>query len=595
MKRALREGLTLRRGLVASVWAAATFCAGALAAAPTVNGLFYGDGDESRYVLYNTSIGGSKLWYTVAGNRLYVALVVSRDVNDNVFGNRDYTRNAGWTPQHPANRLVDSEYAQFTLTVGGTTYQWNQGYGAAVNGEWRSDHTTGAGSGAPPPGYESSSSFAWNINRYLTNAAPAWNLYANGTGIQNWKSPFAASAPNTVLGLEGYPAEGPLTFSPTYQWEWPMVYEWSADLSSFGPAPIFVISGQSHHSPAKNDSEDDPFPEPPGNGYLTDYGDLPAPYATLLADDGARHYVVPNGAFLGAQVDPEPDGVPSEDADGDDVTAGADEDGVRFLTRFEAGKTARIEVTAGTSGYLSAFCDFRRDGALEPFVLVSSQGPAPLAAGALTDAHLPQPGTYTLTVQVPQTVSALLAVRFRFTNAAGEGGASPTGLALTGEVEDYSLNHLALSATVDVVAYATSAGVVIDLWTVGESGSGDLTVYAWIAGEWTEVGCVPASEVVGEGSNRYRIAAAGLVEGKAYHFKVVDETGKAHRPARPITVKAIRARAARLAAGVLRARLRHRVRATLRDRVERAPRRAAGQMAARGREPETRARLVAVL
>ncbi len=52
----------------------------------------YGDGDEHAYVLYNTSIGGSKLWYTVSGNRLYVALVVSRAVNDNVFGNRSYTQ-----------------------------------------------------------------------------------------------------------------------------------------------------------------------------------------------------------------------------------------------------------------------------------------------------------------------------------------------------------------------------------------------------------------------------------------------------------------------------------------------------------------------
>jgi len=406
-------------------------------AAPTVNGLFHGDGDANRYVLYNTSVGGSKLWYTVAGNRLFVALVVDRSVNDNVFSsNRDYTRDAGWNPPRDASKLINSEYARFTLAVGEASFEWNQGYGERVDGVWKSDHTTGAGSGTPPPGYISSSSFAWNINTYLANPAPTWNLYANGTGMNDWKSPFRAAVPNVVLGLEGYPASGDLGFSEFFQWEWSMVYEWSADLSSFGTAPVFVISGQSHHSPAKTGSEDDPFPTPPGNGYLTDYGDLPAPYPTLLASDGARHYIVPNGAFLGASADPEPDGIPHPLALGDDASASADEDGVELLTALVAGQSARLRVTAGSPGFLSAFIDFDGDGALDPVALVSASGPTALTPGVLGDAPLAA-GVYDLEIAVPADAAGPMPARFRYTNATGQGGNQPAGLASTGEVEDY--------------------------------------------------------------------------------------------------------------------------------------------------------------
>ncbi len=406
------------------------------AAVPIVNGQFYGDGDEHKYVLYNTSIGGSKLWYTFADNRIYVALVVDRSVNDNVFGNRDYTRNAGWSPPHPANRLVDSEYAQFTLTVGSTTFQWNQGYGALVGGVWKSDHTTGAGSGTPPAGYVSSSSFAWNINNYEMNTAPNWNMYVNGSGINNWKSPFDANAPNVAVGLEGYPATGPITYSPYYQWEWPMVYEWSADLSSFGPDPVFVISAQSHHSPAKSGGQDDYFQPPPGGGYLTDYGDLPAPYPTLLTHDGARHYIVPNGARLGTYADPEPDGVPDALARGDDLSGFDDEDGVELLTPLVPGSNAVLRVTAATPGYLSAFIDWTGSGTLSAMTLLSATGPTALTPGTIGDMALTN-GVYELTVAVPSDAAGSMASRFRYTNLAGQGGNSSTGLATTGEVEDY--------------------------------------------------------------------------------------------------------------------------------------------------------------
>ena len=53
---------------------------------PSVNGLFYGDGDDSRYNLYAENPGRSKLYYYLDGTTLYAALVLSSSVNDNVFG-----------------------------------------------------------------------------------------------------------------------------------------------------------------------------------------------------------------------------------------------------------------------------------------------------------------------------------------------------------------------------------------------------------------------------------------------------------------------------------------------------------------------------
>ena len=57
---------------------------GLMSGPPTVNGLFYGDGDDIYYTLLSTSYFGSKLYayYDAPSNRLYVALVVDRSIND---------------------------------------------------------------------------------------------------------------------------------------------------------------------------------------------------------------------------------------------------------------------------------------------------------------------------------------------------------------------------------------------------------------------------------------------------------------------------------------------------------------------------------
>ncbi|MBM3211664.1 hypothetical protein FJZ33_05575, partial [Candidatus Poribacteria bacterium] len=93
-----------------------------------------------------------------------------------------------------------------------------------------------------------------------------------------------------------------------------------------------------------------------------DFGDAPANYPTLLANNGARHKIVPT-IFLGSKIDAEADGQPNADATGDDNDAdGDDEDGVTFTTSLIQGKVAGVKVVASVAGILNAWMDFNGNG-----------------------------------------------------------------------------------------------------------------------------------------------------------------------------------------------------------------------------------------
>lgn len=151
---------------------------------------------------------------------------------------------------------------------------------------------------------------------------------------------------------------------------------------------------------------------------FADFGDAPAPYPTLLANNGASHEVVP-GLFLGFQVDNEPDGVPSDFAD-----TAFDDDGISFPQDFFAGAAVPIVALASAPGKLSAWFDWNADGDW------NDPGEA-----AFVGTSIPQ-GESTLNVNVPGTVvrGTGFASRFRFSSQAV---LAPTGPANDGEVEDY--------------------------------------------------------------------------------------------------------------------------------------------------------------
>ncbi|MBN1541340.1 S8 family serine peptidase, partial [candidate division KSB1 bacterium] len=158
----------------------------------------------------------------------------------------------------------------------------------------------------------------------------------------------------------------------------------------------------------------------------SDFGDAPAPYPTLAAQNGAMHPIV-NSLFLGSVVDGEPDGQPHALALGDDQDAPQnDEDGVVFLTPLIPGNSASLNAIANLPGLLNAWVDWNADGDwadISEHVFVDM----PLVAG-INPLNLAIPGTVT---------SGSLYARFRFSSAAG---LSYDGPAPDGEVEDYALD-----------------------------------------------------------------------------------------------------------------------------------------------------------
>lgn len=501
--------------------------ADAVAAPPTVNGLFYGDGDNGRYAHWATSMLGSKLYVyvDVPSTRLYVALVVDRSVNDNVFGashagfSGNYMSSAGWGQgggqQRPASRLTDSEFAAFEFACAPNTanrWAWQQGYACLQGGTWVSDGTCGTSAvlaNSYPPSWQSASSFARNINTWNAAAVKPWNLHVFGTAQSQWKSPFSANNPNTtppnnpntVIGLDGYPATGQIGYNATYQYEWPMVYEWSIDVgptgTNCGNQALFLITGESHHSPLKtfwedNDlcpEEDDCFPPGGETNPLSDYGDLPNGYGTLTANNGPRHHIKVSGPYLGSTVEVEENGQPTADATGD----GTEEDGVtvNLTGNWTAGSTQTIDVVVGNApsgAVLAGWFDWNGDGdvadAGEYFTwnVTAGNNSLQLTVGAAFDWQTDD-----------------LYARFRvFSSAATAPGGNLTqadsiGIATDGEVEDYVFTADSLPVTLNAfVSELTGAGDLTVQWqTASETDNVGFELWGLVQGEWQ-----PLSELV---------------------------------------------------------------------------------------------------
>ena len=207
----------------------------AYATPPTVNGLFYGDGDHSRYFfLTRDTAGRADVYYYLAGNALYLLVLVDDSVNDNVFGwskkhdpDRAYVESAGWGQEHSAEKLIGSDHLGIRLSCGSNSWSWYQDYAYNLvdqndptRTDWRSDPygPDAAGGGSPPPGLISSaSSLQWNLNHSL------WDMTL-GDLIRNdntkWKSVDADDDDDVTD--EDWP-----TYNHTYAWEWAMAYEMS--------------------------------------------------------------------------------------------------------------------------------------------------------------------------------------------------------------------------------------------------------------------------------------------------------------------------------------------------------------------------------
>lgn len=174
-----------------------------------------------------------------------------------------------------------------------------------------------------------------------------------------------------------------------------------------------------------------------------DLGDAPDPYPTLFASGGAAHQRTVSGPFMGAQVDPDPDGQPDSYAAGDDMDAdGDDEDGVMLFSALEPGQTitVKVDMTSSPSDcLLNAWLDVDIDGNW------TDGGEQIFADELLTKGKVNE-----LLFAMPQLTTppvGFTMARFRCSSVKG---LSYWGVAPDGEVEDYRWKIMAPPQKPDV-------------------------------------------------------------------------------------------------------------------------------------------------
>lgn len=171
-----------------------------------------------------------------------------------------------------------------------------------------------------------------------------------------------------------------------------------------------------------------------------DAADAPDTYGTLINSDGARHGILvyddinhTANLMLGNSIDKENDAVPSINADGDNTTGENDEDSIIWPNLLIAGNTYNETITVsnvtGNDGYLNIWIDFNRDG---DFLDSNEQ---------IITEQIVSSGSTTIPISFtvpPAANDGASYARIRLCNAAGDCN-NPTGLAIAGEVEDYSI------------------------------------------------------------------------------------------------------------------------------------------------------------
>ena len=157
-----------------------------------------------------------------------------------------------------------------------------------------------------------------------------------------------------------------------------------------------------------------------------DCGDAPAPYPTLVANNGAKHIISPT-MYMGSGIDHEPDGQPHPQALGDDIGGTQDEDGVVFMTSIEPTQLEETRVTVSLPGFIDAWIDFNDDGVWSASEKIVNSAPA-------------VPGVNSYFYTCPATGTGLFTTFARFRYSA-TGGLAPDGYYVSGgEVEDYEVN-----------------------------------------------------------------------------------------------------------------------------------------------------------
>ena len=202
-----------------------------------------------------------------------------------------------------------------------------------------------------------------------------------------------------------------------------------------------------------------------------DYGDLPTTYNnTILGENGPRH--TSNGLSLGLVWDADNDGQESAAANGDDLNAD-DEDGVAWSGNWSDG-TGDLTVTSSGNGCLNIWLDFTNGTVLTP----DGDFNDTYVTGGTFPEHVVQnlvvisgatPVSFNLPLNAANSATFNLRARLTPRDAgngcaaaeayAGGSGASATGLATGGEIEDYQIQFGPTTISLQQLTVAQSVGV----------------------------------------------------------------------------------------------------------------------------------------
>lgn len=176
-----------------------------------------------------------------------------------------------------------------------------------------------------------------------------------------------------------------------------------------------------------------------GLAIVADFGDAPATYGTLYSGTGtppAFHLLnngSPNTVYFGSAVDADGNGAPSSTANGDDsestgLGSGDDEDAISTLPSiFSSQNSVEITLSCTGGGYVGAWIDFDNSGTFDVDEFTSGE----CSANSVT---LNWTGLSGL-------VEGNTMARFRIASSQQQ-VSQPTGAAMDGEVEDFSIEIL---------------------------------------------------------------------------------------------------------------------------------------------------------
>ena len=204
-----------------------------------------------------------------------------------------------------------------------------------------------------------------------------------------------------------------------------------------------------------------------------DFGDLPAGYQmTTSSEDGAAHIQPGTQAlYLGTAPDTNQDGAHSIDADADDNTGLADEDGVTFTNDEnwnEGVNGGAISVDVLGSGWLVGWIDFNSDGDFQD-------------EGEMIVSQAVSTGSYPIAFDIPVggvTRDKVQYARFRlFESEPLFPEFAYSGVVSNGEVEDYVIPATTLPVTISYIGSERNGEEVRFAWqTATETGNAGFNI-----------------------------------------------------------------------------------------------------------------------